>query len=35
MTYGMKRKIYDELIKWKHESADRYALLIEGARQAH
>ena len=29
----MKRKIYDELVKWKRESADRYALLVEGARR--
>ena len=26
--FGMKRKIYDELVKWKRESADRYALLL-------
>lgn len=29
----MKRKIYDELVKWKNESKGRTALLIEGARR--
>ena len=29
----MRRKIYDTLVEWKRESADRYALLIEGARR--
>lgn len=29
----MRRKIYDALIEWKRESADHYALLIEGARR--
>lgn len=29
----MKRKIYDELLKWKNESKGRSALLIEGARR--
>lgn len=29
----MKRKIYEKLVEWKHNSADRYALLIEGARR--
>ena len=29
----MKRKIYDELLRWKNESAPETALLIEGARR--
>lgn len=29
----MKRKIYDDLIKWKQESAGKTALLIDGARR--
>ena len=29
----MKRKIYDELVKWKNESNGKTALLIEGARR--
>ena len=29
----MKRKIYDKLLEWKRESADKYALLVEGARR--
>ncbi len=29
----MKRKIYNDLLEWKRESAGRYALLIEGARR--
>lgn len=29
----MKRKIYNELLKWKNESNSEYALLIEGARR--
>ena len=29
----MKRKIYDELLKWKNESTGKTALLIEGARR--
>lgn len=29
----MKRKIYDQLLKWKHEHQGRTALLIEGARR--
>lgn len=29
----MKRKIYNKLLEWKRESADKYALLIEGARR--
>lgn len=28
-----KRKIYRNLLKWKDESSDRYALMIEGARR--
>lgn len=28
-----KRKIYDEMLKWKEERSDRYALLIKGARR--
>lgn len=30
--FGMKRKIYDELLKWKNEEQGSVALLIEGAR---
>ena len=29
----LKRKAYDTLLKWKHESAGKTALLIEGARR--
>ena len=29
----MKRKIYDELLKWKNESARDCALMIDGARR--
>lgn len=29
----MKRKIYDELLKWKSEYSNKYALLIDGASQ--
>ena len=29
----MKRKIYEELTKWKREEAGRTALLIDGARR--
>lgn len=29
----MKRKICDELIAWKNDSADKTALLIDGARR--
>ena len=29
----MKRKIYNKLLEWKNESADRFALLVEGARR--
>ena len=29
----LKRKIYDDLLKWKENSADGFALLIEGARR--
>lgn len=28
-----KRKIYDKLLQWKKESADRYSILLEGARR--
>ena len=30
---SMQRKIYDELLKWKHEEQGVVALLIEGARR--
>ena len=29
----MKRKIYEQLLRWKNESAPETALLIEGARR--
>ena len=29
----MKRKIYNEILKWKKESDGKSALLIEGARR--
>ena len=29
----LKRKIYNELLKWKKDSSDKYALMIEGARR--
>ena len=29
----MKRKIYEQLLKWKKEDAHRTALLIDGARR--
>lgn len=29
----MKRKIYNKLLRWKHESNGEYALLIDGARR--
>lgn len=29
----MKRKIYDELLKWKNNSNGKTAMLIEGARR--
>ena len=29
----MKRKIYDQLLKWKHEEHGESAVLIEGARR--
>jgi AAA+ ATPase superfamily predicted ATPase len=29
----MKRKIYDEFVKWKNDSAGKTALLIDGARR--
>ena len=28
-----KRKAYDQLLKWKEEYADHYAVLLEGARR--
>ena len=28
-----KRKIYNEMLKWKEERSDKYALLIKGARR--
>lgn len=28
-----KRKIYDEILEWKENRSDRYALLIKGARR--
>ena len=28
-----KRKVYDQLINWKNEYANRYAILLEGARR--
>lgn len=28
-----KRKVYDKLVEWKREYADRYAVLLEGARR--
>lgn len=28
-----KRKLYDEMLKWKHDSNGRTALLIKGARR--
>lgn len=29
----MKRKIYDQLIKWKQDGAGKTAILIDGARR--
>ena len=29
----MKRKIYEDLLRWKQEEAGRTALLIDGARR--
>ena len=29
----MKRKVYDELLKWKKESNGKTAILIDGARR--
>ncbi len=29
----MKRKIYEDILKWKNESNGKTALLIEGARR--
>ena len=31
----MRRKIYDELLKWKRESNGEVALLIDGARRIY
>ena len=28
-----KRKIYDEILDWKENKSDKYALLIKGARR--
>ena len=28
-----KRKIYNEILEWKENSSDKYALLIKGARR--
>ena len=28
-----KRKIYDEILEWKKNRSDKYALLIKGARR--
>ena len=28
-----KRKIYDEILEWKENRSDKYALLIKGARR--
>ena len=28
-----KRKIYDELLSWKQNQSDRYAVLVKGARR--
>lgn len=28
-----KRKIYEEMLKWKEKRSDKYALLIKGARR--
>jgi hypothetical protein len=28
-----KRKVYDQLVEWKENYADKYAVLIEGARR--
>ncbi len=33
MAKIFKRKIYDRILRWKEESAGKYALLIEGARR--
>ena len=28
-----KRKVYDQLLEWKEKYADKYAVLLEGARR--
>ena len=28
-----KRKIYDEILEWKKNKSDKYALMIKGARR--
>jgi len=33
MNKVFKRKIYDQLLEWKQEYSDRYALLVRGARR--
>ena len=33
MKNSFKRKLYDQMLDWKNKLADRYALLIEGARR--
>jgi len=33
MTYEFRRKAYDQMLDWKRTMADRYALLVEGARR--
>lgn len=32
-TPVFKRKIYDEILEWKENRSDKYALLIKGARR--
>ena len=32
-THILKRKIYDEILEWKENRSDKYALLIKGARR--
>ena len=32
-TTVFKRKIYNEILEWKNNRSDRYALLIRGARR--
>ena len=33
MLKPFKRKIYDEMLEWKEDKSDKYALLIKGARR--